>query len=95
MAERVQAARRTGWYYRVLEDGLVKTGNRLELVDRVAPDWTLHRLWHALYVDRRNLDELKGIAALDVLAEGWRKYAVRRLESGRVEDWRNRLDGTP
>ena len=95
MARRVQQSGRTGWYYRVLEDGLVKTGDRLELVDRVAPDWTLHRLWHALYVDRLNLDELKGIAALDVLAEGWRKYAVRRLESGRVEDWRKRLDGTP
>lgn len=93
MARRVQQSGRTGWYYRVLEDGLVKTGDRLELVDRVAPDWTLHRLWHTLYIDRLNLDELKGIAALDVLAEGWRKYAVRRLESRRVEDWHKRLDG--
>ncbi|WP_180900712.1 MOSC domain-containing protein [Martelella soudanensis] len=94
MARRVQQTGRTGWYYRVLEHGIVTTGDRLERVDRTAPDWTLHRLWHALYVDRLNLNELKGIAALDVLAEGWRKYAVRRLESGRVEDWRNRLDGT-
>ena len=37
--------------------------------------------------------ELQGIAALDVLAEGWRRYAVRRLESGRVEDWAPRLEG--
>ncbi|OCW59548.1 MOSC domain-containing protein [Hoeflea olei] len=94
MARRVQKTGRTGWYYRVLEQGIVTAGDRLELVDRIAPDWTLYRLWHALYVDRLNLNELKGIAALDVLAEGWRKYAVRRLESGRVEDWRNRLDGT-
>ena len=94
MARRVQETGRTGWYYRVLEQGIVATGDRLERQDRVAPDWTLHRLWHALYVDRLNLAELKGIAALDVLAEGWRKYAVRRLESGQVEDWRNRLDGT-
>ena len=28
-----------------------------------------------------------------VLAEGWRRYAVRRLESGRVEDWAPRLEG--
>jgi len=94
MARRVQQTGRTGWYYRVLEQGIVKTGDRLERIDRIAPEWTLHRLWHALYVDRLNLDELKGMAALDVLAEGWRKYAVRRLASGRVEDWRNRLDGT-
>ena len=94
MARRVQQTGRTGWYYRVLEPGTVTPGDRLELIDRVVPDWTLRRLWHALYVDRMNLVELEGIAALDVLAEGWRKYAVRRLESRRVEDWSARLDGT-
>jgi len=93
MARRVQQSGRTGWYYRVLAPGTVAPGDRLELVDRLAPDWTLHRLWHALYVDRLNKGELQGIAALDVLAEGWRKYAVRRLDSGRVEDWAKRLDG--
>ena len=94
MARRVQRTGRTGWYYRVLQSGTVAPGDRLELIDRLAPDWTLRRLWHALYVDRMNLVELEGIAALDVLAEGWRKYAVRRLESRRVEDWSARLDGT-
>lgn len=93
MARRVQQSGRTGWYYRVLQPGTVAPGDRLELLDRPAPDWTLHRLWHALYVDRLNKGELQGIAALGVLAEGWRKYAVRRLDSGRVEDWTKRLDG--
>lgn len=95
MARRVQQTGRTGWYYRVLEPGTVTPGDRLDLIDRLAPDWTLRRLWHALYVDRMNIVELEGIAELDVLAEGWRKYAVRRLESRRVEDWSTRLDGTP
>ena len=94
MARRVQQTGRTGWYYRVLQTGTVAPGDRLELIGRLAPDWTLRRLWHALYVDRMNLVELEGIAALDVLAEGWRKYAVRRLESHRVEDWSARLDGS-
>nr|WP_321444626.1 3-alpha domain-containing protein [uncultured Cohaesibacter sp.] len=77
-----------------LEPGIVATGDRFERVECMEQDWTLHRLWHALYVDRMNRNELKGIAAPNVLAEGWPKYAVHRLESGRVEDWRNRLDGT-
>lgn len=94
MARRVQKSGRTGWYYRVLQPGTVAPGDRLELIDRVAPIWTLHRLWHALYVDRMNLDELEGIAGLEVLAEGWRKYARRRLESRKVEDWSKRLDNT-
>ncbi|WP_347266798.1 MOSC domain-containing protein [Paracoccus sp. (in: a-proteobacteria)] len=93
MARRVQDSGRTGWYYRVLKPGIVAPGDRLELRDRMAPDWTLHRLWHALYIDRMNLAELQGIAALDVLAEGWRRHALRRLDSGRVEDWSRRLEG--
>ncbi|WP_320177685.1 MOSC domain-containing protein [Roseovarius pacificus] len=93
MAQRVQKSGRTGWYYRVLQPGTVSPGDMLERVDRIAPDWTLHRLWHALYVDKLNLRELEGMAALDVPAEGWRKYAVRRLESRREEDWSARLDG--
>lgn len=93
MARRVQRSGRTGWYYRVLEPGAVTQGDTLELIDRIAPDWSLHRLWTALYVDRMNTAELEGMVGLEVLAEGWRKYAVRRLESGRVEDWSKRLDG--
>ena len=92
MARRVQDSGRTGWYYRVLQPGLVAPDDRLELADRIAPEWTLHRLWHALYVDRMNLPELQGIAALEVLAEGWRRYALRRLETRQVEDWSRRLN---
>lgn len=94
MARRVQDSGRTGWYYRVLQPGRVVPDDRIELIDRPAPNWTLRRVWHALYVDRLNQSELQGIADLDLLADGWRRYAVRRLESGRVEDWSSRLDGT-
>ena len=93
MARRVQDTGRTGWYYRVLNPGMVAPGDDLVLIDRLAPDWTLRRLWQAMYVDRLNRTELQAIAALDVLAEGWRRYAQRRLDSGRVEDWRPRLEG--
>lgn len=94
MARRVQNSGRTGWYYRVLQPGRVLAGDDLILLDRLAPDWSLRRLWHVMYVDRLNHEALTQIAALDVLAEGWRRYAVRRLDSGRIEDWRPRLEGT-
>lgn len=94
LARMVQDSGRTGWYYRVLQSGQAAPGDRLDLVDRLAPDWTLQRLWRALYVDRMNMGELQGIAALDVLAEGWRRYASRRLDSGKVEDWSRRLEGS-
>ena len=93
MAARVQKTGRTGWYYRVLETGTVAPGDAMTLIDRAAPDWTLHRLWRAFYIDRLNRGELTGMAELAVLSEGWRSRAARRLQSGRVEDWSARLEG--
>ncbi|MFV0386161.1 MOSC domain-containing protein [Paracoccus sp. (in: a-proteobacteria)] len=93
MARRVQASGRTGWYYRVLQPGLVSPGEGLELIDRIAPDWTIRRLWQAMYIDRMNLDDLARMAALEVLAESWRRHAARRVASGQVEDWQLRLEG--
>lgn len=95
MARRVQASGRTGWYCRVLQPGQVSPGAGLVRIDRLAPNWTIARLWRALYVDRMNREELTSIAALEVLAEGWRRLAQRRLDSGRIEDWRPRLEGRP
>lgn len=93
MARRVQRTGRTGWYYRVLQSGTVAPGDRLELVDRLAPDWSIARLWRVMYVDRMNAQDLAAMADLAVLADGWRRHAARRLERGRVEDWTARLEG--
>lgn len=88
MAVRVQKTGRTGWYYRD-----VQTGDTMILIDRLSPDWTLHRVWHLLYVDTLNYGELELMAELPHLAESWKRYAVRRLENRKVEDWSSRLEG--
>lgn len=93
MAIRVQTTGMSGWYYRVLQPGLVEAGDELILQERISPEWTIHRLWHVLYVDMMNIDELRGMAALEHLPAGWRNYAQKRLESRKVEDWSRRLNG--
>lgn len=93
MALRVQASGRTGWYYRVVEEGYVEVGNTLDLLDRSSPDWTIERLWHALYVDTMNMDELAAMAQLAYLPDNWRSLAAARIASGKVEDWTRRLFG--
>lgn len=92
MAKRVQTTGRTGWYYRVLEPGVVGLGDRLVLEDRPQPDWTLARILHVLYHDMLNADALAAIAQLPELAQGWRRLAARRLETRAVEDWSGRVD---
>lgn len=93
MAARVQTTGRTGWYYRVLEEGLVAAGDALTHIDRPRPDWTLARIQGLLYRRRGGADDLAALAAVPELAQSWKDLARRRLERGRVEDWRKRLRG--
>ncbi len=93
MAVRVQTSGRTGWYYRVMEEGWVEPGAMLERIDRPAPEWTIARLCHAFYADPLNKAELAALADLKLLAETWRRYAAGRLATATVEDWTRRLYG--
>ena len=93
MARGVQVSGRTGWYYRVLEEGIVSPDDGLQLVERTNAYWTINRVWHHFYVDTMNADALRQIAELPVLTQGWRDHAAKRLATGMVEDWSRRLDG--
>ncbi len=93
MAALVQSSGRAGWYYRVLEPGVAEPGDPLRLVDRPRPEWSLERLFRLLYRTTGDREGLAGMTALAELAENWRALAKRRLASGKVEDWRERLYG--
>ncbi|WP_042885863.1 MOSC domain-containing protein [Cupriavidus necator] len=93
MSRAVQQSLRTGWYYRVLEEGEVAAGDTLALVARPHPQWSLLRLLQVLYVDRLDYAALGQMAALTVLAESWRKLARQRLERREVENMEKRLAG--
>lgn len=49
LALRVQQFGRSGWYYRVLEEGPVAAGDSLKLVERPHADWSLARLAEVLF----------------------------------------------
>lgn len=77
LTARVEASGRTGWYLRVLEEGQVRVGDAVRLIDRPWPEWTVAR---ATGVMRRR-DDLAGaaqLAALPVLASSWRTALARR-----------------
>ena len=93
MSRAVQQSLRTGWYYRVLEDGEAGAGDTLALVARPYPQWPLQRLLRVLYVDRLDYAALGDMAGLVPLAESWRKLARQRLERREVEDMERRLAG--
>ncbi|ATQ69383.1 MULTISPECIES: MOSC domain-containing protein [Methylosinus] len=93
MARRVQDSGRTGWYYRVLGEGAVQPGDRLELIERPLPDWPVLRLNELLYRRMLDFDALEQMTQLPQLAAPWRELASRRLLRRKVEDWSSRLEG--
>lgn len=92
MAFSVQTTGRTGWYFRVLQEGIAQDGDNLVLDARPQPDWPLSRLTRLLYNDTNAKSELAEMAVLPELADGWRKLAARRVETSKVESWTSRLN---
>ncbi|GLK89741.1 MOSC domain-containing protein [Pseudomonas turukhanskensis] len=92
MALRVQQSGRTGWYYRVLEPGVVQAGQTLQVQARPHPQWPLARLSGVLFSQDVDLQVLCECLALP-LASSWRRTLERRLEKRQVEDWAPRLAG--
>lgn len=93
MSRLVQKTGRTGWYYRVLEEGWITPGCALILLERPHPAWTLERILKTLYQRTLNRDELEGLLSITVLPDSWRTLFERRLKKGQIEDWNQRLDG--
>lgn len=92
MARRVQQSRRTGWYYRVLEEGSLWAGAALVLEHRPHPRWPLLRLLDLLYLPVLEPADLRAACALPLPAS-WQRLLQRRIETGMVEDWAPRLEG--
>ena len=87
----VQENLRTGWYYRVLQEGWMQAGDDLTLLERPWSGWTLKRMLHILYIDTNNKHLLEEMSQITPLSESWKNTLRQRLETGRTEDWNKRL----
>ena len=92
MARQVQASRRTGWYYRVLQEGDLWAGAPMALQERPHPQWSMAHLLDALYAPEQDPERLRPMLALPLPAS-WLRLVQRRIDSGVVEDMAPRLDG--
>jgi MOSC domain-containing protein YiiM len=90
-ARNMQDSGATGWYYRVLHEGWIGSGDALELVERPQPEWPMARLISALFSSTVLLDEWRQASQIEQLTSNWRATFDRRVQSGLVEDWTRRL----
>ncbi len=76
LAEVVRSAR-SGWYYRVIESGSVAAGDRLTLISRPLPEWSVERCFKLLIGGQHKSDPaaIRFLATQPLLAEPWRRRA--------------------
>jgi MOSC domain-containing protein YiiM len=85
LLELTQRTGRTGWYHRVLSEGLVGPGHRMVLIERPHPGWTVHRAGEVMGDPDARLHDLAELASLPELSSSWRMTLHERLR-GRTED---------
>ncbi|MBD2059442.1 MOSC domain-containing protein [Oculatella sp. FACHB-28] len=83
MVKRFLASRRTGFYFRVLQEGEVGAGDTLELVNRDDNNITVADITQLYVREQDNPELLHRVAQLEALPESWRNYfqeQVRRQD---------------
>jgi MOSC domain-containing protein YiiM/ferredoxin-NADP reductase len=76
IAPRMVREGRTGWYFRILEEGCLSEGQQLTLLERRHADWSIRRVNKAAYDRNASEDELREIAALPELSTAWRDQTL-------------------
>jgi MOSC domain-containing protein YiiM len=89
----VQETGRTGWYFRVLTEGVVAANAPITLDARPHPDWTVARANRIMHVDKSDLAGAAALAALPPLSASWKDTLSKRVEQGVEPDASLRLEG--
>ena len=72
-------SRRTGWYCRVVEEGVLTAGDACVLEDRIEGNFTIARLAGVIHAKRPERGDLALMVAMKGLAAQWQEWAFARL----------------
>ena len=77
--KRFLQSRRTGFYFAVVREGEVKTGDEIELVSRDQNRITIADITRLYAFEKENSEGLRRVVKLSALSESWREYFLNRL----------------
>ena len=81
MVKRFMASARTGFYFAVLQEGEVGTGDAIELIETSKDGFRLSDVT-ALYThEKHNIGLLRRAIEVEALPESWKNYFQQRLEN--------------
>jgi MOSC domain-containing protein YiiM len=82
MVKRFLASGRTGFYFSVVEEGVVAAGDEVEFVSRDPGRVSVADVTRLYAHDRRDLETMRRAAALEALPEDWRRWFAERVAAG-------------
>jgi MOSC domain-containing protein YiiM len=80
LTARVAETGRTGWYCRVVQEGMVEPGTFITLIDRPYPEWTIALTNSFGHSRNKDLETAQALAACPLLNEWWQQLVVRRAK---------------
>ena len=90
---RIQNSGRTGWYFRVLKEGIVQQGLSLVLLERPFPQWTVAHANDIMHRRCRDSEQVGQLAACPALGASWKKTLSARAMGNETADTHRRLWG--
>ncbi len=75
-------AEKPGTYVRILESGIVRQDDLLELIERKEQNYTLKEIFHFLYHAESNLEQIKKAIEIEELAESCR---IDLIKNGKLD----------
>jgi len=79
MSLHVARERITGWYYRVIEAGVIKSGDSMALLERTTDRFSIDAFWTAQSAHSPQIDDLEALIAVDGLARDWKQRLTERV----------------
>lgn len=79
LAEQVQDTGYTGWYFRVLQEGIVQPGDALHLTERPYPQLTMSEANRIMHHDKEDWETIGEFVQCPLLSASWRNSLRRRI----------------
>jgi MOSC domain-containing protein YiiM len=74
------ASRRTGFYFAVLKEGRVKTGDSMELLSKDTNKIAVAEITRLYAFEKNDVEMLQRVVKLEALSASWRDYFQHHLE---------------
>lgn len=75
----VARERITGWYYRVIEAGTIRPGDRMQLIERTAERFSIEQFWNVESAHSPRIEDMLALIAVAGLAQDWKVRLTERV----------------